>query len=214
MRRHGLKLGAGALASLAIVACGGNTVTHVRTVHRPASGASTPAGTTTTPTTPTTASTATTPTTTTPTTTTPTTTTGSTAPQTQQTAKVPGTANATVDIAVLSLRVHGMLATLSVRFTPHFPDQSPSAKISLADISNNSLAQQEVSLIDPVGLKRYLVVQDSSGTPLGSNANTTQAANGAPVTAYYTFPAPPASVTKIDVALGPFPTFADIPIQH
>ncbi len=132
----------------------------------------------------------------------------------QQTARVPKSKDATVDIAVLGLAVQGRLATLTVRFTPHFPDDSPGQSISLYDMSDNALGTNQVSLVDPVGLKRYLVVQDSNNNALGSNEVTTEAVNNSSVVAHWTFAAPPASVTKIDVEVGPFPAFNDLPITR
>lgn len=41
-----------------------------------------------------------------------------------------------------------------------------------------------------------------------------QAVNGSSVDAHYTFPAPPANVTQIDVYLGPFSPFRDVPIER
>jgi hypothetical protein len=132
----------------------------------------------------------------------------------QQRVRVPNSRDATVDIAVLGLAVQGRLATLTVRFSPHFPSASPDQGISLYDMSDNALDQTEVSLVDPVGLKRYLVVRDSNNTALGADEVDTQAANDSSVVAHWTFAAPPANVTKIDVELGPFPPFDDVPISR
>jgi hypothetical protein len=132
----------------------------------------------------------------------------------QQTVRAPDSKGGTVDIAVLGLAVHGQLATLTVRFTPHFPDKSPDDSISLYDMSNNALDQNQVSLVDPVGLKRYLVVEDSNHNALGSDEVYTAAVNNSSVVGHWTFAAPPASVSKISVEVGPFPPFYDVPISR
>lgn len=147
-------------------------------------------------------------------TTTATTTAPATAAIAQQTVRAPNSKDGTVDIDVLGLAVQGNLATLSVRFTPHFPDKSPGDSISLYDMSDNALDPIDVSLVDPVGLKRYLVVRDSNNDSLGSDEVDTEAVNNSSVIAHYTFAAPPASVTKIDVDLGPFPPFNNVPISR
>lgn len=132
----------------------------------------------------------------------------------QQTVRAPDSKGGTVDIAVVGLAVHGQLATLTVRFTPHFPDKSPDDSISLYDMSNNALAQDQVSLVDPVGLKRYLVVEDSNHNALGSDEVYTEAVNNSSVVGHWTFAAPPATVAKINVEVGPFPPFYDVPISR
>ena len=132
----------------------------------------------------------------------------------QETVRAPDSKGGTVDIAVVGLAVHGQLATLTVRFIPHFPDKSPDDSISLYDMSNNALAQDQVSLVDPVGLKRYLVVEDSNHNALGSDEVYTEAVNNSSVVGHWTFAAPPATVAKINVEVGPFPPFYDVPISR
>jgi hypothetical protein len=132
----------------------------------------------------------------------------------QETVPAPDSKGGTVDIAVVGLAVQGQLATLSVRFTPHFPSEPADKSISLYDMSGNALNQDQVSLVDPVGLKRYLVVKDSNNVALGADEVFTEAVNNSSVTAHWTFAAPPANVTKIDVDLGPFQPLNDVPISR
>jgi hypothetical protein len=132
----------------------------------------------------------------------------------QETVQAPDSSGATVGIDVLGINVQGELATLRVRFSPHYPSKSPDETISLYDMSNNSLDPIDVSLVDPVGLKRYLVVKDSNNETLGSDEVYTEAVNNSSVIAHYTFAAPPANVAKIDVQLGPFPPINDVPISR
>jgi hypothetical protein len=132
----------------------------------------------------------------------------------QETVKAPASQDGTVDIAVLGITVQGQLATLAVRFAPHFPSAAPDDTISLDDMSDNSLSQDQVSLVDPVGLKRYLVVKDANQDWLGADEVSTEAVNNSSVIAHWTFAAPSPDVTKLDVELGPFPPLNDIPISR
>jgi hypothetical protein len=132
----------------------------------------------------------------------------------QETVPAPDSKGGTVDIAVVGLAVQGQLATLSVRFTPHFPAEPADKSISLYDMSGNALDQDQVSLVDPVGLKRYLVVKDSNNVALGADEVLTEAVNNSSVTAHWTFAAPPANVTRIDVDLGPFQPLNNVPISR
>jgi hypothetical protein len=132
----------------------------------------------------------------------------------QQTVKAPNSRDGTVDIAILGLAVQGQLATLTARFSPHFPSAAPDDSISLYDMSDNALDPRDVSLVDAVGLKRYLVVEDANNNSLGADEVNTEAVNNSSVIAHWTFAAPPPDVTKLDVELGPFPPFNDIPISR
>jgi hypothetical protein len=132
----------------------------------------------------------------------------------QETVKAPASQGGTVDIAILGLTVHGQLATLTARFSPHFPSAAPDDTVSLYDMSDGSLDQHQVSLVDPIGLKRYLVVQDADNNYLGADENDTEAVNNSSVIAHWTFAAPAADVAKLDVQLGPFPPINDIPVSR
>jgi hypothetical protein len=73
----------------------------------------------------------------------------------------------------------------------------------------------DISLVDPVGLERYIVVKDSSDTELAPSAvGGIQAVIGQTAIGDWVFAAPPASVTSIDVQVGDWPTFDSIPIQR
>lgn len=78
----------------------------------------------------------------------------------------PAAPGATVDIAILSLKAKGRLATLSVQFTPHVPGAEPGR---LSPYGLNGDHGLGASLIDPVNLKRYTVVEDSGGKELQSD---------------------------------------------
>lgn len=119
----------------------------------------------------------------------------------------------TVDIAVLSLEVAGKLATLTLSFTAHDPEAAPDTSYSLADL-NGSSPTLSVTLLDPVNLRRYMVVKDSDDDALESRDDFVDVPLDASATAKYTFAAPPPDVTKIDVSVGDWPTFRDVPIER
>lgn len=117
--------------------------------------------------------------------------------------------NATVDLVVSPLQVRDKLATLSVTFTPRYADAAPDKSISLFEV--NGEKSVFVSLVDTVGLRRYVVVKDSAMQTLGSN-DLTSATNGSSAQLSYTFAAPPEELTDIDVQISDFPPFIDVPI--
>ena len=130
----------------------------------------------------------------------------------QKGVKARGARTTTMDIAVNSLQVDGELATLTVTYAVHDPEAAPDATYSLYDL--NDTQPLYVTLLDPVNLKRYTVVTDSDGQALQSGAVETKVPLDASTTAQYTFAAPPADVTEIDVSIGDWPTFRDVPIQR
>jgi hypothetical protein len=114
---------------------------------------------------------------------------------------------------VLALQVHGPLATLRLGFTPRDPNRSASDTISLFDMTCQG--NTDVTLVDPVGLKRYVVVKDSDFNSLQpSPLFGIKAVSGQTSTGNWVFAAPPASVTSIDVQVSNWPTFQNLPIQR
>ncbi|WP_433467361.1 hypothetical protein [Spirillospora sp. CA-128828] len=116
-----------------------------------------------------------------------------------------------VDIAIMGLKVKGKLATLTVQFVPHVPGVEPNRMNAYGLNGRNGL---NTSLIDPVNLKRYVVVKDSSGKELQTDEIFTQMTNDQPTSSFYTFAAPPDSVKSIDVQLGNWPTFRNVPVER
>ncbi|RSN64106.1 hypothetical protein [Actinomadura sp. WAC 06369] len=123
----------------------------------------------------------------------------------------PQAPSAEVEIAVLGLRVRGKLATLTVRMTPRIPPGGPD-KASPYDLNGNEGI--DPSLIDPVNLKRYVVVKDSRGREMETDDITTDLVNGKAGALRYTFAAPPENVKALDLQFGGWPTFRDIPVQR
>ncbi|MGI5326372.1 hypothetical protein [Actinomadura nitritigenes] len=116
---------------------------------------------------------------------------------------------AKVDIAIMGLRVKGALATLTTQMTPHVPGGQRINAYRL-----NGEHGLGTSLIDPVNLKRYIVVKDSAGKELQTDDIFINMTNDQATPFYYTFAAPPENVKAIDVQIGSWPTFHDVPVQR
>jgi len=69
------------------------------------------------------------------------------------------------------------------------------------------------SLLDTVNLKRYVVVKDSANNTLGPDLHGDMN-NNAANTLNFTFAAPPDNVKAVDVQIGKFPIFRDVPIER
>jgi hypothetical protein len=133
-------------------------------------------------------------------------------PIAEQTVKAIASRETTVDIAVLGLDVSGELATLRLEFGVQDPEAAPDDVFSLYDLNGGQPLY--VSLLDPVNLRRYTVVRDSDGSPLQSDYIGTDVLLDSTTPAQYTFAAPPPDVTEIDVAVGDWPVFRDVPIAR
>lgn len=76
--------------------------------------------------------------------------------------------------------------------------------------------KSQTYLLDPVNKKKHLVVTDSKGKPIGSEAGdaggdvTLKAGQALPLWAK--FPAPPADVEKITVVIAKTPPFEGVPV--
>lgn len=135
-------------------------------------------------------------------------------PIARETVKVPCSAAGSVRISVLELRVQGRLMTLELGFTPNDfapPPAGVSDAMQIYDWTCN-YDQFVVSLVDPVHLKRYVVVSDAAGNSL--SPQDLRAPNGHQVTGDWVFAAPPPDVTSLDVQAGNFPTLTSVPIQR
>ncbi|HEU5032042.1 MAG TPA: hypothetical protein VFV01_44485 [Spirillospora sp.] len=117
---------------------------------------------------------------------------------------------AKVDIAVMGLRVKGRLATLTLQWTPHVPGGTSTP----TPYRLNGERGLDASLIDPVNLKRYVVVTDSGSRRLESDDVLTNLPNGQATLTSHSFAAPPANVKGVDLQLGSWPAFRDVPIER
>jgi len=113
--------------------------------------------------------------------------------------------NGEFELALVSLDARGRLVDLSLSLTPKEGTGWQTAHSYFGGVP-------EVSLVDPVNLKRYLVVKDSEGNPLG--AGNVHYGLGKANTLNYTFAAPPENVRSVDVHFGDFPPFRDVPINR
>jgi hypothetical protein len=116
---------------------------------------------------------------------------------------------AKIEIGVVELRVTGQLAQLTLLITPRVPGNgSPNVYELTGGLDPN------VSLIDNVNLKRYVVVKDSAGTPLQPDWIGTHLRNERPNAQTYMFAAPPETVRTVDVVFGQWPPFRDVPVSR
>jgi hypothetical protein len=130
----------------------------------------------------------------------------------KQTVEAREAGEATLDIEVIGLRVSGELSTLSLRYTAHDPEAGEGSDHRLVDLHGGR--RVFVTLVDPVNLKRYHVVEDTSGEELQTADLDVDVPVDGSVTAEYTFAAPPDGVDKIDVSVGDWPPFRDVPIER
>lgn len=130
----------------------------------------------------------------------------------KQTVRARGATNATIDVAVLGLETSDKLATLTLSFSPHYADAPPDEEISIYDMNGEDPLY--VSLLDAKNLRRYVPVMDSEGQTLATDEVGASAINNDVVTARYTFAAPPADVSEVDVVVGNWPPFPAVPITR
>ncbi|MGI5203999.1 hypothetical protein ACQEU6_20775 [Spirillospora sp. CA-108201] len=121
----------------------------------------------------------------------------------------PAAQGAKIDIALMGLKTSGKLATLTAQLTPHVPAGGPTRLNAYVLNGEHGLG---TALIDPVNLKRYVVVKDSSGKELATDDIFTHMTNDQATPFYFTFAAPPENVKTIDVQIGTWPTFRDVPV--
>ncbi|WP_165970530.1 hypothetical protein [Actinomadura sp. 6K520] len=132
-------------------------------------------------------------------------------PVTKGTFDSPIAPGAKVDIAIMGLKARGRLATLTTQFTPRIP---PGGETNPNPYELNGRNGLGTSLIDPVNLKRYVVVKDSGGKELETHDIFTHIANNQTGHFAFTFAAPPEDVRAVDVQIGSWPTFRNIPIER
>ncbi|MFD0852871.1 hypothetical protein ACFQ07_11575, partial [Actinomadura adrarensis] len=113
--------------------------------------------------------------------------------------------------AVMGLQVRGKLMVLTMRLTPRLPagSEDPTRPPKL-----NDGVLIDVELVDTANLKRYVVVRDERGLRIKSNDFTSQLHNGQPGLFTYTFAAPEANVSALDVRYGQWPPFTNVPVQR
>jgi len=85
--------------------------------------------------------------------------------------------------------------------------------LNVDELWNGYSIADRVYLIDPGNKKKYLVVRDAENTPIASDHRDNHIPAGKSTGAWARFPAPPADVTKITVAIPSAPPFEDVPIK-
>ena len=124
----------------------------------------------------------------------------------------------TVDLLVRGLTVRGRTATLRITAVPRGwrapgppPDESPTLwELDPGPDADGFSAQ----LIDPVHLRRHLPLEDSAGESVATMRFAGGSGDGQPIDASWVFAAPPADVTSMDVQLGNWPIFREIPVTR
>ncbi|GAA3556479.1 hypothetical protein GCM10022419_041140 [Nonomuraea rosea] len=114
-------------------------------------------------------------------------------------------AKKSAEVEVLALRRRGKLLDLVLSITAHSGDET---YISVEDFTGTG--PSAITLVDNVRLKRYLIVRDSAGALLQPPYWIIKADEASVRT--YTFAAPPAEVTRLDVSIGGQPPFRDVPV--
>jgi hypothetical protein len=127
----------------------------------------------------------------------------------QATFDSPAAKGAKVDIGIVELRVTGQLAQLTLSITPRVPG---SDSVTVYELTGG--LDPNVSLIDNINLKRYVVVKDSAGTLLQPDWILVHLRNGQPNSETYMFAAPPEGVRTVDVVFGQWPPFRNVPVSR
>ncbi|GAA1561447.1 hypothetical protein GCM10009678_50380 [Actinomadura kijaniata] len=117
------------------------------------------------------------------------------------------TSDGPTELAVVGLNARGRLAHLTMMINTA---NATGVGDSLYTLNGGEVPA--VSLLDPVNLKRYVVVKDSAGTELGAGNAYVRAAK--PTALSYTFPAPPENVQAVDVQFGRLTTFRNVPVER
>ncbi|WP_322762589.1 hypothetical protein [Frankia sp. Cr2] len=126
--------------------------------------------------------------------------------------RAPGGGAGTIDVGFVGLKVDGRLATLTVVWTPRYASSPQNKEISVFEMF--AAHSPAMTLVDSVNLKRYFVVQDSHNVELGASGPKTKTVNNTPVSASYTFAAPPVDVRTVDVYADDRLLFDDAPVSR
>jgi hypothetical protein len=117
-----------------------------------------------------------------------------------------------VEIALLEVkRTSGDTLTVRWEYRNKGDKQRELEKVGLNEADHFKLAGAAY-LVDAGNKKKYLVVRDQNGTPLGSRATNFRVPPNDTLSIWAKFPAPPASVQKISVYAPHSAPFDDVPI--
>ncbi|WP_210491893.1 hypothetical protein [Patulibacter sp. SYSU D01012] len=122
----------------------------------------------------------------------------------------------TVDLTIRSLVVRGRTATLRVAAVPHGWGDAEAATggaPTLWDLNPGpSTAGVAAQLIDVEHLRRHLPLEDSEGESVATMNYAGKVPDGQAIEASWVFAAPPADVRTMDVQVGNWPIFREIPV--
>lgn len=122
---------------------------------------------------------------------------------------IAGKQGQTFTLGFAGLKVKGQLATLTLVFTPHGIGDDTD---NIFDMCGGSGG--DVSMIDTVNLKRYVVVKDSGNNELGPNVIGARVANDQPDTVTYTFAAPQEPNAAPDIYLDNRKVLESVPVTR
>lgn len=124
----------------------------------------------------------------------------------------------TVDLLVRGLTVRGRVATLRITAVPrgwHDPGPPEDTSPTLWDLNPGPDADGfYAQLIDPVHLRRHLPLEDSAGESVATMRYAGGTESGQAIEASWIFAAPPPDVRAMDVQLGNWPIFREIPVER
>lgn len=106
-------------------------------------------------------------------------------------------------------RASGDTVTIKFKYTNN---GSEKIDISRAGQYGHDNVIDSVYFVDTANNKKYLIVKDSEGNPLGTNLHYFVLAPGESKSAWAKFPAPPPDVERITVYLPGAPPFEDVTI--
>ncbi|MGX6450256.1 hypothetical protein ACVU7I_19625, partial [Patulibacter sp. S7RM1-6] len=125
-------------------------------------------------------------------------------------------ARVTVDLVVRSLAVRGRTATLRIAATPHGWGRAESATggaPTLWDLNPGpSTTGVSAQLLDVEHLRRHLPLEDDEGESVATMTYAGKVPDGQTIEASWVFAAPPADVRTMDVQIGNWPIFREIPV--
>lgn len=139
----------------------------------------------------------------------------------------PPSVRPTAELLVRGLTVRGRVATLRFsavvrgwRWQVSQADRDAGTRApyapTLYDINpGRNTDEVRATLVDPVNLRRHAPLQDSEGEELAS-MTFAGGADGAdrPIDASWMFAAPPADVDAVDVQVGSWPVFREVPVTR
>lgn len=131
----------------------------------------------------------------------------------KQTLSSPDNPQNTIDFGLQSLTVEGKIATLRFVATPHFKSVGANEVLRLFDLYKP--AQFAPYLLDRANLKRYSILNGSTGGRFASDDLDTRTVNNAPMAVYAVFAAPEDAIATIDVHMADYwPAFKNVPFKR